>query len=338
MTIQVTCCCGQMFAAEPFLAGKIVNCPTCGSPLSIPAAEATHNAIRVSCNCGQVLQAASALAGKKANCPNCGAPVLIPLPQAIKPTIPTATQLTATRAQRVVAPPAADSDADTVVDLRNLKELVAIPKVEPAKPHAITPLPQINVRPPQAAHPRNRNLIIGVIASTVAVGVVAIGSGLLLLFLPVLQDVRGARSGPWITYRSPEHGYSVSFPHPPQFATDSAVSMITCDLGPSGSYRVAANDIAVVGLNPEKFLDEAVHRGASAVNGQLIGEKDIELDGNLGREYSFAGTRNGASFKASGRIYVVGNKLYQLLFFDTSGADSNADTQKFFNSFKLPHG
>jgi hypothetical protein len=158
-----------------------------------------------------------------------------------------------------------------------------------------------------------------------------------ILLLPVLRAARGSLSGPWITYRSPEHGYTVSLPHQPQLATGSAVSMVICDLGPSGSYRVATNDITAVGRNPEKFLDEAVRRGTTALSGQLVSAKEVELDGNPGREFAFTGTRNGETFKASGRVYVVGNKMYQLLFFHPRGQGSDTDTQKFFSSFKLPH-
>jgi len=36
MSIIVGCRCGKQFAAQPYLAGKQVNCPACGSPIVIP--------------------------------------------------------------------------------------------------------------------------------------------------------------------------------------------------------------------------------------------------------------------------------------------------------------
>jgi hypothetical protein len=113
------------------------------------------------------------------------------------------------------------------------------------------------------------------------------------------------------------------------------LSVVSCDLGKSGSLHVATNDIPSVGLNPERILDDRVDRGRAAINGQITLQKAIELDGNPGCEFNITGTRNGTTFKAFGRIYVVGNKLYQLQFFDPNGLDSNAHVQKFFNSFRL---
>ncbi|MBC8868493.1 MAG: alpha/beta fold hydrolase [Planctomycetes bacterium] len=36
MSIVVACRCGKRFSAQPYLAGKRVNCPECGSPIAIP--------------------------------------------------------------------------------------------------------------------------------------------------------------------------------------------------------------------------------------------------------------------------------------------------------------
>ena len=44
MSIEVTCRCGQRFAAEEYLVGKQVPCPFCGSPLAIPLASPSHPA------------------------------------------------------------------------------------------------------------------------------------------------------------------------------------------------------------------------------------------------------------------------------------------------------
>jgi len=253
--------------------------------------------------------------------------------------MPTAAQVPANRARPATSSALSASDAEVVVDLRNLKEISSSPMFSSAKRHLDQPLPRISVGQPKNSQSGKKNLMIGVIAAAaaVAVGVIVIGSVLLILSLPALQAARGALSGRWITYRSPEQGYTVSFPRQPQLASDSTLSKVTCDLGASGSYHVATNEIQFTGLNPEKLLDESMRRGKSALNAQLISEKEIELEGNPGREFAFTGTRNGMTFKASGRVYIVGKKMYQLLYFHPTGLGSDADTQKFFDSFKLPH-
>lgn len=85
MSIPVACKCGQQFMAQPHLAGQQVACPSCGSPLTIPAAEDKRVAAEsgpaeklVSCQCGQSFKAAAHLFGKRVACPSCGQPIDIP--------------------------------------------------------------------------------------------------------------------------------------------------------------------------------------------------------------------------------------------------------------------
>ncbi|MBC7855982.1 MAG: hypothetical protein IAF94_21345 [Pirellulaceae bacterium] len=99
MSIKVSCQCGKRFAAPPQLAGKSVNCPSCGSPMVIAAPAARPSAIAaqaapasprvaptatadggivVACRCGQQFKAPNQLAGQQVPCPVCHQPILIP--------------------------------------------------------------------------------------------------------------------------------------------------------------------------------------------------------------------------------------------------------------------
>lgn len=86
MTIAVRCRCGQRFAAQPHLAGKVVPCPSCQSPIVIPTASApvaavpvrpqtTAQDVFVSCKCGQQFKAIPSLIGKTVACPSCRQPL-----------------------------------------------------------------------------------------------------------------------------------------------------------------------------------------------------------------------------------------------------------------------
>jgi len=67
--------------AQPHLAGKRVGCPSCGSPITIPAAQRPTTPtpdILVTCRCGQRFSAKPHLAGKTVRCLNCQQPIQVP--------------------------------------------------------------------------------------------------------------------------------------------------------------------------------------------------------------------------------------------------------------------
>ena len=74
MAILATCQCGAKFRAKAELAGKQVNCPTCGQSFRVPLPDP----IRVTCQCGQAFHAEHILFGKTVQCPACQQPLSIP--------------------------------------------------------------------------------------------------------------------------------------------------------------------------------------------------------------------------------------------------------------------
>lgn len=69
MPIEAACACGARFNAEDHLAGKTVNCPTCGQPFRIPAPQAAMISVR--CTCGKGYRVKASLAGQKVQCSAC---------------------------------------------------------------------------------------------------------------------------------------------------------------------------------------------------------------------------------------------------------------------------
>lgn len=81
MAIEVHCRCGAGFLADSHLAGKRVQCPSCGAPLAIPAPpSAASPSVVVACRCGRRFSAEARLFGKSVRCPSCGAGISVPDP------------------------------------------------------------------------------------------------------------------------------------------------------------------------------------------------------------------------------------------------------------------
>ena len=81
MTLVATCSCGSAFKAIQELAGKSVNCPSCGQTLKVPDLKPAADPIRVVCQCGRAFKAKPELAGKRVKSPCCSQPLTIPNPQ-----------------------------------------------------------------------------------------------------------------------------------------------------------------------------------------------------------------------------------------------------------------
>jgi hypothetical protein len=90
--IRLTCACGKGLKAPPHLAGRVVLCSRCKSPLTVPfvsasegegpivatLSETSADSILVQCGCGQHFMAHRNLHGKRVPCPMCARPIVIP--------------------------------------------------------------------------------------------------------------------------------------------------------------------------------------------------------------------------------------------------------------------
>lgn len=85
--ISATCSCGQRLVAKRSMAGKMVRCPRCSTPLALPGPVK----IDTSCqHCGQRFMADEDLGGKVVKCPMCTRPITVATPggsQVITPQI-----------------------------------------------------------------------------------------------------------------------------------------------------------------------------------------------------------------------------------------------------------
>ena len=86
----------------------------------------------------------------------------------------------------------------------------------------------------------------------------------------------------------------------------------------------------------QSILDDV--RDGILVNppGTLLSEAVISLDGHPGRDITYEINDGQITFRA--RVYLVGNRLYQMLAGTTTDKASNSDIGKFLESFTLSDG
>jgi hypothetical protein len=168
-------------------------------------------------------------------------------------------------------------------------------------------------------------------------------------FLPPLAAATlllAACGGPWQELRAPDGGFRV------EMRGDARVEKHEIET-PIGKitghwYSLEQND-AVFGVGyadwPAAFVQNAPPRQIftiirqgwlQRIAGTLRGDSvDIKLDGNLGMEFAASGKLNGRDAYLKGRLYLVDNRLYQVVAFGDEGKVSQSDVDRFMGSFKL---
>jgi hypothetical protein len=146
----------------------------------------------------------------------------------------------------------------------------------------------------------------------------------------------------WIEYRSDKGGFSVLLPKQPQEQTDlidttGGTTQMTMALIESDDFAagVSYNDIPQAALNGSDaaaLLKGGREGTAKNLKGQLVSDKPISLGAYSGTE--FAVTAPG-DILYQARAYVVGKRLYQVIFIAPQDKVDQFDVQAFFDSFTL---
>ncbi|KAM3101875.1 hypothetical protein ACKFKF_06325 [Phormidesmis sp. 146-12] len=88
--------------------------------------------------------------------------------------------------------------------------------------------------------------------------------------------------------------------------------------------------------NPEKMLDGARDGAVSNVNGKLVDEKKVSIDGSPGRELTIeAKGSNGQDGTVKARVFLVKNRLYQAMVVAPKEEVNATEMDAFLQSFKL---
>ena len=152
----------------------------------------------------------------------------------------------------------------------------------------------------------------------------------------------------WTEFTSAEGAFSVLMPGTPAEQTQAQDT----DLGPIDvhMYTFEGGDVAyLIGYNvfpaavidastPAAILDGARDGQVETVKGTLVNESEITLGTYPGRdlEIQVEGSDGASSLRT--RLFMVGDRLYQLVVAGPKGQSTSPDTIKFLDSFKLTGG
>lgn len=105
------------------------------------------------------------------------------------------------------------------------------------------------------------------------------------------------------------------------------------------AYVVAYTDYPpeiVEQSNPQELLDSSRDGAVTNIGGTLVREKEIDLKGNPGRSLLInANTDEGDATMVRSDIYLVGNRLYQVLVVAPEPIMREGSADRFLQSFNL---
>jgi hypothetical protein len=144
----------------------------------------------------------------------------------------------------------------------------------------------------------------------------------------------------WTTLRSPEGGFEVEMPAVPELARHTVETVLgpleftvhSARLG-SASYQIIWVEYPEGAIEDQEAVLDAARDGAVARSGsRLVREESIEVEGHPGREIELdvQGRIVGLD-----RLFLVGNRLYQILLAGDPGSLHSAEALRFLASFRL---
>ncbi len=144
-------------------------------------------------------------------------------------------------------------------------------------------------------------------------------------------------------FSSKDGGFSILLPGKPEFETqtvDTEVGKILMNMYGVENKRMAylisysdynIEDIELIGVKEIEEILDGVRDGQVGDNGKLISEKSIQLDNYSGREIVFSNEEG----TIRSRIFLVKNRLYQVLVVSNDNKVNTEEVNKILNSFKL---
>jgi hypothetical protein len=147
-------------------------------------------------------------------------------------------------------------------------------------------------------------------------------------------------------FRSETGGFSIMTPYILKETTQSLdtqagkIEVHSFIAGQAGdSYLVGYSDypaVAVQASDPQKILDGSRDGAVANVKGELVSEIPITLSEYPGRDLTITvKAANGQELFLRGRIYLVGNRLYQIIAVVTKSEEKSVEMNNFLQSFKL---
>lgn len=166
------------------------------------------------------------------------------------------------------------------------------------------------------------------------------------LLLAACGGATGGSSSAWKDFASDKGNFRISVPDTPKESSQSVdtaagkinLTIYTAQVG-SSAYLVSYSDYPedmMSAADPLKVLDGAMNGAITNFGGKLLTSSDITLNDNPGKEFSADGkVVNAGDGNLRGRIYLVKNRLYQIIVVGPKDKTVEADVVKYLQSFKL---
>jgi hypothetical protein len=158
-----------------------------------------------------------------------------------------------------------------------------------------------------------------------------------------------AQESPWVTMTSEEGNFEVAFPGSPRTVSRTADvpgmgqiqihNFLAQVEGGCVTYNASYSDYpegTVTDENRESLVDQIAAAGIQAINGQAEGIQRSEFHGFPAREVRANVSMKGLDGTAENYIYLINNRVYQLLIIAAKDTPARVeDKQRFLSSFKL---
>lgn len=143
----------------------------------------------------------------------------------------------------------------------------------------------------------------------------------------------------WPEYRSIEGGFAVSFPGAPKLTNQTApdgesIHSVVVDLDKT-AFLVLYTDYGTgtfAGGDPALALDQVRDRLVGDQKTQLRIERNFTFKSRPARELVIDDAHGSTQIY---RLYIVGDRLYQVICGGPKGFETSPDAQRFENSFRL---
>lgn len=145
-------------------------------------------------------------------------------------------------------------------------------------------------------------------------------------------------TGEWIKYSSEAGRFSILMPvqpkvqeQPVKTAAGELTNHVFLALKGSAAFAISYADYPQNDADPQKVLDNVRQGAITGIKGTLISGSNITHKGYPGRE--FQASTEGALYTS--RIFLVNNRLYQMVVVAPAGSLTTAEISKYLTSFNL---
>ncbi len=301
VSLVATCSCGQSFRATPELAGRRVQCPTCGAPLQIPPQAAPPSAESDPLGLGPLDETAF------------NAPV---------PSSPGSVTLSTPTSYATPARNKSGSGSN-----RGLYIALGVGGGVMALVVVVVVLLALLLPAVRAARDAARRAQAKSDQPAAASGDEAV------------SEEHGVAASDWETYTSSTGGYSIFMPRSVTVKNRPTATphgrtqlvLVTAEQGNRGAFCASHCFLPRVAGDPNQIVEQSVQGMMRTYSTTVSSHRSFTFEGCPAREVEF----DGGHLIGHVQVILAGNTVYQLFWMGPPGSKPEQEVRRFFDSFKL---